>query len=1113
MAALTSPSLDAMNCFAYLWAQNLEEKKDKAPFALVVNEGSAQFSNLDLGTHARRIDFRNTAKSVIEKAKKEDHLRGNIQVNLMFSGGENQRRGVVEIRDHYGCAMPGLNVDSEKWIHLAVEMSLIAKKVCIPWVINPDDSLRIRNKIFAERLHGDNVFEGITIALLELFPNPGKVNEHVDGLNCFVYTHTLLFSSIVNLAGIIYRVLILGYMRKACYDSMIRRTACQELVDACTSYMKSASQSQRPGMNPSSYKSFYDDIGSMGLGLMVERSSEMGLLRIHYAALLQRPHVNKALSYLSPVATSICKVYRKHRHLNYIDLLSMCLPVAHLCGIYSYLFVLDNLSEEVNLQGDPDIGLLERIMTDLVDLVGCYSGGGFRRHQCSYNYATANRKQLSDDLLLLRGMCLNSSESPPKGRSYEHHCQERYCRYLEAIKKGIKGAGDLTGTHLIAVLIQVGVLKPVGMVHCSRFATATTLFKQRNSIQVQNPRVRAYINSCGPFKTAAGSTKVEKRSSSGLKSERAQRLMESVLPHLRLKFPFMERSFIEQINCETYRRDVVFDFFGPGTTHAFVHPFASTEVPGLHIVTPELNLNTGLISVSSSLQPQHPDRDSSPAMTRYRKASDIPLSQATGSGSKPRTTVRIPMEYIDSFPGLRKDLMGQFLVTIDGNGKRHIPSTKSVTKWIANHPILSRLLRQFFNYPLPKSMPLTSVRAGSFANTVQRKGFKSPEQLLVDYTSANHNAQNITESTGDPEINNSVVAGMLEDEERGNNEFGNDTDIEAVLKPFIPDVSVPSPKRQKISNDLQQHTRLPVISTTVNFPDFSISEAIDIAGSSKPMSIYDNIIFKSYKIHGDRGLEVVCKKNSGMPQLKRLLIRPSAVLTLSPLHAEVKHCVYHGVSSKSMPTVFSKGCFIGVKCTALTHVLQFDKPLESPTISGKEQKMYMTRLFGYDQCQFYTAGVCSLIDKLAVSVGAKAAHSRTAPGTVNWLFETVDASNKFFVQATMILSGKPSYFRKLYYRMMKVVRSGATVGVDIGQVIIRLGLPGSGGCLFYAVLQPPHGKHGDNWCLVPGCSDSTKSGEPLYLDCWSWKSQDELQVSPTHCASSCNENDETPYTI
>ena len=113
----------------------------------------------------------------------------------MFSGGENQRRGVVEISDHYGCAMPGVNVDSKNWIHLAVaEMSHIARRVGIPWVVNPDDELKKRSKIFAGQLHVDNVFKGITIAILELFPNPESVKEHVDSLNCSVYTHTLLFS-------------------------------------------------------------------------------------------------------------------------------------------------------------------------------------------------------------------------------------------------------------------------------------------------------------------------------------------------------------------------------------------------------------------------------------------------------------------------------------------------------------------------------------------------------------------------------------------------------------------------------------------------------------------------------------------------------------------------------------------------------------------------------------------------------------------------------------------------------------------------------------------------------------------------------------------------------
>ena len=1111
MSALTSPFSDALNCYPHLWAQNQEEKKDKAPFVSVVNEGSAQFANLDLGTHARRIDFRSTARAVIDKAKKEDRLRGNFQMNLMFSGGENQRRGLVEITDHYGCAMPGRNIDSDKWIHLAVEMSFIARKVCIPWVVNPDETLKMRNKIFAQRLHPDNVFEGITIALLELFPNPGKVNEHVDGLNCFVYTHTLLFSSIVNFSLKIYRVLILGYMRKTCYDSMIRRTACEELAGACTSYMRTASLSQRPGMTPSSYKPFYEDIGSMGLGLMVERSSEMGLLSIHYAALLHRPHVNKAMSYLSPIATSICKVYQKHRSLSYIDLLSMCLPVAHLCGFYSYLFVLDNLSEDVTLRSDPDIGLLERIMTDLVDWVGCYSGGGFRRHQCSYNSSTANRQRLASELLLLRGMCLNSTESPPKGRTYEQHCQERYCRYLETVRSGIKGAGDLTGTHLIGVLVQVGVLKPVGMVHCSKFATATTLFKQRKGVEVQNPRVREYINSC-PSSTAASASTKAARSNNCLKAERAQRLMESVLPHLRLKFPFMERSFVEQINCETYRRDVVYDFFGPGTTHAFVYPFASTQVPGLHTVRPELNVSTGLISVCTSPQAPHTDRVSSASIIRYKNDDDIPLSRANGKSCKRTTFVRIPMEYINSFPGLRKDLLGHFLVTIDSNGKRHIPSTRSVTTWIADHPILSKLLRRFFNYPLPKSMPLTSVRARSFDNAAQRKGFRSPEQLLYDYASGIYSAQNHTEFTGDITTDKySKPVGSLPADGKPGDDFQDNTDKKGVLKTFTP--ASPSPKRQKLCHDFDQDAHSPVKSANVDVPDFSGSETIDFPACPKPMSIYDNISFKSYKIHGDKGLDVVCKKGTGMPQLRKMLIRPSGVLTLSPLHAEVKQCVYHGLKSSSMPTVFSKGCFIAVKCTNLTHVFQFDKPLESPCIPGKETALYMTRLFGYDQCQFYTVGVCSLIDKLAASVGARAAHSRAVPGMVNWLFETVEASNKFFVQATMILSGKPSYFQSLYYRMMKIVRSGTTVGVDIGKVVIHLCLPDDGGCLFYAVLQPPHGRHADNWCVVPVASDPAKGSELLYVDCWSWKSHDELQVSPTCASTQTNNNNRTPYTI
>ena len=60
-----------MNCVTNIWAQQPDKNREKDQFVLVVNEGSAEFAHLDLGTHARRIDFRKVAEAVIDKAKKK----------------------------------------------------------------------------------------------------------------------------------------------------------------------------------------------------------------------------------------------------------------------------------------------------------------------------------------------------------------------------------------------------------------------------------------------------------------------------------------------------------------------------------------------------------------------------------------------------------------------------------------------------------------------------------------------------------------------------------------------------------------------------------------------------------------------------------------------------------------------------------------------------------------------------------------------------------------------------------------------------------------------------------------------------------------------------------
>ncbi len=1089
-----------------LWSEKHGKDKKKDPFVLVVNEGSTEFANLDLLSHGRRIDFRTTAKAVIARAKIEDRMRGNFQLNLMFSGGENQRRGVVEVADHYGCAMPGVNVDSKNWIHWAVEMSQIAKKVGVPWVVSPNNDLKKRNQIFAERLHPDNVFEGITIAILELFPNPGNVREHVDKLNCSVYTHTLLFSQIVNLEGVIYRVLILGYMRKSCYDSMIRRSACQEVADACSAYMIQASRSQIPGMKADSYKSFYEETGSMGLGLMVQKVPETGMLKIQYATLLNRPHVNKPMSYLSPIATMICQIYRKNKTFEFIDLLSMCLPVAHLCSLYSYLAVLSALSKEDTLSSDPELGLLERIIGDLVEMVGSYNGGGFRRQQCSYNYPTASRDRLASELFVLRGMCLNSTEIPPRGRSYEQHCQERYLHYLKTVKDNIHGAGELMGTHLICVLVLVGLLNPVGVVHCSQFATATSLFKEGQGINCPNPYAQAYINNVSKSKKRKWHTKKDNQNDD--RSHRAQRLMESVLPHLRLKFPFMERSFIEQINCESYRKDIVYDFYGPGTSHVFVPPFGSPEAPGLYVMTPEMNLETGRISVVTRLHTPDMERVLAPSFVRHRRNDIIALKPSSPKAEKTQTFVRIPMEYIDSFPGLRKDLMSHFFVTCGANGKRNTPSTDLVTKWISTHPIISKLLRQFMNYPLPKSMTLSAPRAESFRTSGQRKGFKSPQQLVLDYARVQTEPGFAGKQLDSKPPALSPPKACRSPNPLSDDHAGVHTKSDTVFCAQV--ARLPRSKRLKKHHSLQRDAMFPVLHTSSNMPDLLSSESPFPCAqpTEQPASVYDNIIFKSYKLHGTAGVELVCKKSTGMPTFRRLELNPFSVLTLGPLHAEVKQSLYHGIRSSSMPSVFSKGCFISVFCTDSSHIFRSES-----SCVGREATMYMSRLLGYELSDFYKVGICSIIDKLAVFTGGRAVPSRKYPGMVNWLFETLADSNKFFVQAIMITSGRPSYFRNLYYRMVKKVRGKSSSGLDIGQVILRLSLPQSEGTLFYAVLQPPHGVHGSNWCLVPAMSAKSKAVDILYMDCWSWKSQIDLQISPVGKAPDPSEKDPTPHTI
>ena len=124
-----TPCIDIMHG----WNRSSSKLVAGYEFAKVVNEGSTEFKKLGLDHAALRIDFVMLAQKVLADAPSADKNRGNMQLNLLFSGGENNRREEAELEKHYGCAMPHINKGSESFQGLAVELSSIAKKVGIPW--------------------------------------------------------------------------------------------------------------------------------------------------------------------------------------------------------------------------------------------------------------------------------------------------------------------------------------------------------------------------------------------------------------------------------------------------------------------------------------------------------------------------------------------------------------------------------------------------------------------------------------------------------------------------------------------------------------------------------------------------------------------------------------------------------------------------------------------------------------------------------------------------------------------------------------------------------------------------------------------------------------------
>ncbi len=1088
------------------WADSDSSIQKDGQFVRVINEGMAEFSRLEIKKHIDRIDFRKITNLMLSTdGSRENKSRGNLQINVLFTGGENQRRDFLEVRDHYGCAMPALNVGTEEWIEVAVEMSHIARKLGIPWVVDPSESTQERNRIFANSVHPKNVLEGMTIACMEIYPNPGRINTHRDVKNCPELTETFSLTVCVPVGNSVHRTNIIGYMRKVCLDTMVRRAACQELANGCMSYLQDAQPCQVPHLTASAHESFYNCMGDMGLGLLVERNTEEDTCKVRFASLLNRPHITKSMSYVSPVANMIDKLYQRHPYLTVVDLVSLCLPVGHLSGLFNYLGVLQDLSLRPNLESDPSLGLLEIVMTLLVETAGSYSGGGFRRSQVSWNLKEISRERMESDIKVIKDMCLKSREVSPGGRPYPQYCQESFVRYLRCLKDQIRGAGDFTGSHLLTVLVQVGLLKPVGMLNCGMLATSTALFKKgKTGRPVSNPMVSTYVNALRGTGNDCG------------RRDRAIRLMESVLPHIQLTYPGVERCHIEQINCERNRGEVVYDFYAPGTAHIFLPPFSAPRSNLLQVMRPVVDPETGNILVESG--PYH--RDS--ARREYpdlRKCTPGNISLVSSRKVKPLVAVRIPMEYLDVFYGLKREIRSKFFFHRGAGGELVAPDSGELCGWLGGHFIISKLIKHFAVNPLPKKYNALDLHAGNLPTADLRKNFRSPGFFFEEFAATLPlppvmasrsvlNAQYPLPLAPVPSHDAEIVArttlgGGTSASKRRRSTGGIEQADESHGFDVIPEsesesdnssrASVPGKRRKNVDRTSCKHDQANEISDPLGFA--TLPAADDSKTEESPFLVCLEATFRHYRLVGASGMSLVMRGSKGLPPHKRLAAGSKVSLKLGPAHAELKNALYHGLCSTLMPKGFAKGCFIPVECSDMTHDYS---PCFHQGNTSDFPSMYMTRLFGHGELDFYIVGQCLLVDKIAIHLGGRAFPCKTFAATENWLFPTQASSRRFLFQCLFLTAGKPSYFKSLYYRICKMVRKRQLKQSDGSHVVVDLVLPQEGHgvgvspTLFHAIVYHPLLDPKMRWLLVPALERPNPDAKALYIDCWSWKSDRSL---------------------
>jgi hypothetical protein len=252
---------------------------------------------------------------------------------------------------------------------------------------------------------------------------------------------------------------------------------------------------------------------------------------------------------------------------------------------------------------------------------------------------------------------------------------------------------------------------------------------------------------------------------------------------------------------------------------------------------------------------------------------------------------------------------------------------------------------------------------------------------------------------------------------------------------------------------------------------------------------------------------------SGVGNLKTLKkvegVKKVPVLQLSPLYTEARSAIFFGIRSEDMPLQINGSVMLHRECNNTTHLLK--------------RECYYTAYWTEDQMlPFFEVGLCSMVDKLALTLGGIKTLVKDHPGKKDWLFQSKQDAKRHLLLCLIFFSGKSDYFLNLFRRAKKLLIGGAGTASS-GESVVQVTTPTfPGSVLFFLVLQKnalgtnqtkesakrSKRNNDDKWAVAipnlalsragnddfPYLSGASEAPMSLFADFWTWKIKHTIHI-------------------